>query len=81
MTTRQRVEKHLNTLCRPGAVVEMVKGQGYVYFTYDDPARNIWESETVNVYAINQLPLARWIEAGAAFIKSTEKAADDRAQG
>lgn len=39
--------------------IELVRGNGYFYFFGDDV--NVW-AESVYVYRINELSLARWVE-------------------
>lgn len=50
-----------------GFPVELNRGNGYLYFTYDDPARNIFEDESIPVcYFAHQTP-EQWIADGRAF--------------
>uniref|UniRef100_A0AB39CEA1 Uncharacterized protein n=1 Tax=Pseudomonas phage HRDY3 TaxID=3236930 RepID=A0AB39CEA1_9VIRU len=43
----------------------LYKGSGYFYFTYDDPARNIYETHSVDaVCRLTDLSLDQWISEG-----------------
>jgi hypothetical protein len=50
------------------------KGAGYFYFTYDNQPLGIYETENVMVCALNHLPLERWIAEGRDFVKKMEPA-------
>lgn len=46
--------------------LELVRGEGYFYFVFDDGGKN-YETLSVMVYRLNDLPLARWVEEGKQF--------------
>lgn len=46
--------------------LELVKGKGYFYFVFDDGGKN-YETLSVMVYRLNDLPLERWVEEGKQF--------------
>jgi hypothetical protein len=47
-------------------LIELVKGEGYLYFVVDDKA-HIYDTYSVYVPYLNRLPLARWIEEAQGF--------------
>jgi hypothetical protein len=47
--------------------IELVRGDGYQYFVYDDPHANVFETESVMVSALSHLTGAQWIEAATTF--------------
>lgn len=53
-----------------GLPLELVKGEGYFYFVFDDGA--IWESHSIYVCFLNQLSVDRWLEAGRDFAKEVK---------
>lgn len=54
--------------------LKLYQGPGYWYFVYDDIPNNVFESKSVMVMRLNDMPLKRWIETGQDFIeKMTEK--------
>lgn len=59
------------------ATLELVKGEGYWYFVFDDIPNNVYETESVYVTKLNHLDLERWIEIGKAFVA---KIKEDRYQ-
>lgn len=50
--------KQVNKLLPEG--YELVKGKGYFYFSGNDALD--WETSSVYVYKISDLPLERWLE-------------------
>lgn len=48
--------------------LDLVRGGGYLYFVYDDKARNVWETESVYVCYLNQLSVEQWVDMGKAFV-------------
>lgn len=52
--------------------VELVRGDGYWYFAYDDVPNNIWETESVMTMYLNSLTVEQWVEIGKAFVKTVE---------
>nr|WP_313631925.1 hypothetical protein [Brevundimonas naejangsanensis] len=57
---------------REGAVVELVRGQGYWYFTYVDEGRGLYDSHTVMVPRLSDHDLTRWVQEGQSFIEMVE---------
>lgn len=47
--------------------IELVRGDGYQYFVYDDPHASVFETESVMVSALSHLTGAQWIEAATTF--------------
>lgn len=45
--TRNQIAANVAKLTGTAATVELVKGEGYWYFTASDVARNIYESESI----------------------------------
>lgn len=64
------------------ANLELVRGvgHGYWYFVYDDAANNVYETESVYVPRLNDMPLERWVEAGKIFVVKVEAEAAERAE-
>ena len=57
-----------------GYPLELVRGNGYLYFVYDDIPANIWETKSIAVcYFKHQTP-AQWVEDGEQFIKELKEA-------
>ena len=52
-------------LRREGYPLELVKGEGYFYFVYDTP--ELYETESVYVYRLNELTREQWLEQGRDF--------------
>jgi hypothetical protein len=52
--------------------------EGYWYFAFDDKERNIFETQTVYVMRLSDMPLERWIEDGKDFCRTTLEKADSR---
>jgi hypothetical protein len=54
--------------------LKLVAGKGYWYFIFDDVKANRYETHSVLVMRLNQLPLKQWIEEGREFLnKVTSK--------
>jgi hypothetical protein len=53
--------------------LELVKGYGYLYFVYDRPELNVWETYSVPVCYLNHLSLEEWVRIGAAFVAKMEQ--------
>lgn len=49
--------------------LELVKGKGYFYFVYDDVENKVYDTHTVMVYTLNQLPLESWNYEAGEFLK------------
>ena len=47
---------------------ELVKGDGYHYFTFYDQAANVYETESVMVMYTSHMDKARWISEAQDFI-------------
>lgn len=50
--------------------LELVKGEGYFYFVYDDPSANIYQTYSVMVFSLNQLRQDQWISSAIDFMKT-----------
>lgn len=50
--------------------VELVKGKDYFYFVYDSGAK--YETRSVMVPRLNDMPLKKWIEEGKEFAREME---------
>jgi hypothetical protein len=48
--------------------LSLLAGKGYWYFVFDDKAK-LYDTHTVFVMRLNQLPLEQWIEEGKDFVK------------
>lgn len=59
MTTIKKVQKAIDKAELP---LEFVRGEGYHYFIYDNPALNIFETISVNVPYTSQMSVERWLE-------------------
>jgi len=69
--TNKRIQKVLGT-----TQMELVKGDGYLYFVYDDGGKG-YDTRSVMVPYLKDLPLARWVDEAkdfyAACVQSTER--------
>lgn len=63
-----KIAAETNTAC----TVELVKGEGYWYFTASDVARNIYESQTEYVMYLADMTSAEWAARGVSFINQVE---------
>jgi hypothetical protein len=70
--TRNQIAAAVAAATKTAATVELVKGKGYWYFTASDVARNLFDSETILVMRLNDMPSARWVEDGVAFVSRVE---------
>lgn len=61
-----------------GLPVELVRGDGYHYFIFDDGSA--YETESVMVPRFRSWSVDRWVEEGRAFAAKARKLADDRAE-
>lgn len=52
--------------------VELIRGEGYLFFVFDDPARNIYDTRSVMVPRLGDLTLDQWVEDGVAFARDIE---------
>lgn len=52
--------------------VELVKGDGYHYFVYDDGDK-IFETESVMEHFLTNMPLERWVTDGKNFANKVEE--------
>jgi hypothetical protein len=48
--------------------LELVKGSDYLYFVYDVPERNIYETKSVYVSNLCHMSKEEWIKEGKEFI-------------
>lgn len=61
-----------------GLPVELVKGDGYLYFVCDDPARNIFEDKSIMVAYFNRQTPEQWIADGREFAASVRAKIEER---
>jgi len=54
---------------KPYLKLKLVKGEGYWYFIYDDPANNQYATHAVYVMYLKDLPYDQWVEEGKEFLK------------
>jgi hypothetical protein len=47
--------------------VELVRGEGYFYFVYDDGDPHHHDEQSIPVYRLNELPAAQWLDEGREF--------------
>lgn len=57
--------------------LNLYRGEGYWYFIYDNGS-GVYESHSVYVMRLNDMPEARWVGIGSAFVEATEAEARDR---
>lgn len=53
--------------------VELVRGEGYHYFTFSDKALNAWETESVMVPYTKDLTIEEWMRHAQAFVNDMHK--------
>jgi len=53
--------------------LELVKGDGYWYFVYDDIKNNIYQTCSVMVHRLNHMPLYMWVQIGMTFVKTMKE--------
>jgi hypothetical protein len=70
--TRTQIAAAVAAQTKTTATVELVKGEGYWYFTVSDVARNLYDSETILTMRLNDMPPARWIATGVEFVNRVE---------
>lgn len=58
--------------------IELVKGEGYWYFTASNVAMNVYESQTEYVMYLSDMDDAEWIARGKSFLAQVEANYDDR---
>jgi len=52
----------------------LYKGSGYFYFTYDDPANNVYETHSVDaVCRLTDLTLDQWISEGKTLLNKIQE--------
>lgn len=54
--------------------LSLYKGNGYFYFSYSDESKNLYETESVVVCALNHLQFDQWVAEGLALVKKMEPA-------
>lgn len=47
---------------KAGIPVELVRGEGYHYFVYDNPERNVYDTISVMVPYTNMCPVEWWVK-------------------
>ncbi|MFO0201890.1 MAG: hypothetical protein ACK528_02040 [Alphaproteobacteria bacterium] len=70
--TRHQIAAKIAAATGTACEIELVKGDGYWYFTVSDVARNIWESKSECVMYLGSIPASRWIEWGVSFVNQVE---------
>jgi len=58
--------------------IELVKGEGYWYFTASDSTRNIYDSHSVYTMRLSDQTPAEWAAIGTAFLNQVEQDYSDR---
>lgn len=51
------------------ATLELVKGEGYWYFVYDDVINNKYDTHSEYVFYLNSLDLDNWVDIGTKFVE------------
>lgn len=65
MTTIRQAQRAID---KAGVPLELVRGEGYHYFIYDAPARNIYETASIYVPYTKTYSPAEWAnQAGLAY--------------
>lgn len=49
------------------------KADGYLYFCYDDPAANVFETESISTTHLKNQTIAAWVADGQAFLKRVQE--------
>lgn len=70
--TRNQIAAKIAARTGTACAVELVKGEGYWYFTASDVARNIYESKSEYVMYLGEMTPAEWVALGAAFVSQVE---------
>jgi hypothetical protein len=71
MTTIRQAQRAID---KAGIPLEIVRGEGYHYFIYDVPARDIYETVSIYVPYTNTYSAAEWAnQAGLIFIDMTKR--------
>lgn len=76
--TRNQIAAAIAKQTGTAATVELVKGEGYWYFTASDTARNIYDSQSEYVMYLSEMSDAEWIARGVSFINRVEAEYADR---
>ncbi len=53
-----------------GLPMELVQGDGYCYFVYDDVAKNIFETHSEWTNRVSDMEFDRWIDIGVKFAET-----------
>lgn len=69
----------VNKIGNPNVELVRAVGHGYWYFVYSDIAANVYETESVYVMRLNDMPLERWVTDGKEFVAKVEERKADRA--
>lgn len=74
MATMQQIAAHAQKLMPEGVTVELVKGEGYLYFTAERAGAgglcDFYETNSVYCYAFNRLTAAQWRERAEAWART-----------
>lgn len=73
LTRKQIVDKLRDFPPFDTGTLELVKSDGYFYFIFDSPERNIFETHSVFVNNVNQLSLDQWLFEGLHFAERLSK--------
>ena len=60
--------------------LELVQGEGYWYFVFDDKSRELYDTHTVNVFRLRHLSLSQWVEEGQKFVVKMGEEFAERAE-
>lgn len=71
MTTIRQAQRAID---KAGIPLEIVRGEGYHYFIYDVPARNVYETVSIYVPYTNTYSAAEWAnQAGLVYTDLIDK--------
>ncbi len=70
ITTSQVIRKIIQINPSARGKIELVKGEGYWYFVYDDIKTGEYETYSVMTFTLNQMDIGRWVGIGIDFIEA-----------
>jgi hypothetical protein len=74
MTTIRQAQRAID---KAGIPLEIVRGEGYHYFIYDVPARNVYDTVSIYVPYTKHYSAAEWAnQAGLVFIDMLKRLRD-----
>lgn len=65
MATGTTIRQAQRAIDRAGIPLELVRGEGYHYFVYDQPRRGVYETVSIYVPYTNTYSAAEWAEQAA----------------